>query len=157
LIVAAFVDPCTGQPSVTDKVSVQQDWCWAGGEGLDVYAYDANGAQIGHQFVEGGGVAASFQFDSQIIARLEIYHIGQGIDNLSFTLPASLARSCDADIAPPSCGDGVVGPGDLGQLLSQWGVCSPPCGADLFPAGSGDGVVGPGDLGHLLSQWGVCR
>jgi hypothetical protein len=65
---------------------------------------------------------------------------------------------CPADIFPVGAGsgDGAVGPGDLGQLLSQWGPCASPCPADLFPVASPDGNVGPGDLGQLLSQWGQC-
>jgi hypothetical protein len=66
-------------------------------------------------------------------------------------------KSCDADIFPVPNGDGTVGPGDLGQLLSQWGPCPAPCSADLFPVVIPDGVVGPGDLGQLLSEWGQCN
>jgi len=43
-------------------------------------------------------------------------------------------------------GDGAVGSGDLGVLLSQWGGSG---SADL----DGDGVVGSGDLGILLAAW----
>lgn len=43
-------------------------------------------------------------------------------------------------------GDGAVGSGDLGVLLSQWGG---PGSADL----DGDGLVGSGDLGILLAAW----
>ncbi len=64
---------------------------------------------------------------------------------------------CAADIFPVGAGDGVVGPGDLSQLLSKWGPCASPCAADLAPAGSPDGVVGPADLAQLLSQWGQCQ
>jgi hypothetical protein len=67
------------------------------------------------------------------------------------------AAACAADIFPIGNGDGAVGPGDLGQLLSKWGTCPAPCSADLFPVGAPDGVVGPGDLGQLLSAWGQCR
>jgi hypothetical protein len=65
------------------------------------------------------------------------------------------ARFCQADLFPQGSGDGDVGPGDLGQLLSQWGPC-PGCCEDLFPVNAPDGVVGPGDLAQLLSQWGPC-
>jgi len=67
------------------------------------------------------------------------------------------AIPCPADIFPVGAGDGIVGPGDLGQLLSKWGPCSAPCPADLFPVGAPDGIVGPGDLGQLLSKWGQCQ
>jgi hypothetical protein len=61
------------------------------------------------------------------------------------------------DIAPPG-GDGVVGPGDLAELLAQWGRCPPPdegdCTADIAPQPDGDGSVGPADLAELLANWG---
>jgi uncharacterized repeat protein (TIGR01451 family) len=63
---------------------------------------------------------------------------------------------CQEDLFPVGDPDGNVGPGDLGQLLSKWGICPAPCQADLFPVGSPDGVVGPGDLAQLLSKWGQC-
>jgi hypothetical protein len=72
---------------------------------------------------------------------------------------------CPADIFPPGSPDRVVGPGDLGQLLANWGACdfydpvcpdNATCPADLFPPGNPDGVVGPGDLGQLLANWGDC-
>ena len=51
-------------------------------------------------------------------------------------------------------GDGVVGPGDLANLLASWGPCSKkpktPCPADY----SKDGIVGPADLATLLANWG---
>jgi hypothetical protein len=62
---------------------------------------------------------------------------------------------CPADIAPAgSGGDGVVGAGDLAELLASWGAC-PGCPADLAPAG-GDGVVDAADLAQLLAGWGAC-
>jgi hypothetical protein len=67
------------------------------------------------------------------------------------------AIPCPADIFPVGAADGIVGPGDLGQLLSKWGPCSAPCPADLFPVGAPDAIVGPGDLGQLLSKWGQCQ
>ncbi|MFO0874535.1 MAG: hypothetical protein U0575_11270 [Phycisphaerales bacterium] len=60
-----------------------------------------------------------------------------------------------ADPTGPSAdlgGDGIVGGGDLGAMLGQWGPCMPPggaCPADL----DGDGTVGPKDLGILLASW----
>jgi hypothetical protein len=70
--------------------------------------------------------------------------------------------SCPADIFPQATGgDGVIGPGDLAQLLAQWGNCpgSGLCSGDISPtfaAGGGDGVVGPADLAQMLSTWGIC-
>jgi hypothetical protein len=73
-------------------------------------------------------------------------------------LPGDPPPLCPADLFP-RVGDGIVGAGDLGQLLAQWGPCPDPgdCPADIFPPGTGDGIVGPGDLGDLLAQWGACR
>jgi hypothetical protein len=63
--------------------------------------------------------------------------------------------TCAADIFPPPAGDGMVGAGDLGQLLASWGPC-PGCAADMFPVQAGDNIVGAGDLGQLLANWGQC-
>ena len=78
---------------------------------------------------------------------------------IAIDLPGDPPSLCPADIFPTLRGDGVVGPGDLGELLSQWGSCSDKrnCSADLFPTIGGDDIVGPGDLGELLAQWGLCR
>jgi hypothetical protein len=49
-------------------------------------------------------------------------------------------------------GDGVIGSADLAELLSQWGVCTPPagaCSADF----NADGVIDSADLAQLLSAW----
>jgi len=54
------------------------------------------------------------------------------------------APSCPADLD----GDGTVGGGDLGLLLSGWGTAS----GDI----SGDNVSNGKDLGILLSAWGPC-
>lgn len=149
LIVATFVDPCSGAPSATDIVSVQQDWCWAPGEGLDVYAYDLKGNEIGHQFVQGGGAAASFDFNQQIIARLDIFHIGQGIDNLSFTLPASVADGCPADANH----DNAINVDDLLTVINDWG----PCGLGICAGDSNcDHVVNVDDLLAVINAWGPC-
>lgn len=53
---------------------------------------------------------------------------------------------------PDLDGDGVVGAGDLAQLLGSWGPCPAGeiCPADL----DGDGTVGAGDLAALLGSWG---
>jgi hypothetical protein len=63
---------------------------------------------------------------------------------------------CVEDLFPVGRPDGTVGPADLAQLLSQWGLCESPCAADVFPVGKPDGIVGPGDLGQLLTAWGQC-
>lgn len=49
-------------------------------------------------------------------------------------------------------GDGLVGSGDLGILLSQWGSCPDgcaKCAGDL----DGDAAVNGADLGYLLASW----
>jgi hypothetical protein len=55
-------------------------------------------------------------------------------------------RPCAADLDA----DGVVGGGDLGYVLSNWGGIG---GADI----DGDGTVGGADLGLVLSNWGACQ
>lgn len=51
-------------------------------------------------------------------------------------------------------GDGVIGGGDLGTLLADWGACSGACTSDIDASGSVDG----GDLAALLKNWGQsCR
>jgi hypothetical protein len=67
---------------------------------------------------------------------------------------AGAARSLSATFTPPTNpadldGDGGVGSGDLGILLSAWGACSG-CAADI----DGNGEVNGADLATLLSSWG---
>ncbi|MBM4110082.1 MAG: hypothetical protein FJ254_01830 [Phycisphaerae bacterium] len=61
----------------------------------------------------------------------------------------------ELDIGAPACasdldGDGSVGGGDLGILLTAWGTAD--AAADL----DDDGLVGGGDLGIMLVAWGQC-
>ena len=74
----------------------------------------------------------------------------------AYVIEMSCSSTCEADMFPEGGGDGTVGPGDLGELLANWGSC-PGCSADLFPASNGDGDVGPGDLAELLASWGPCK
>jgi hypothetical protein len=46
----------------------------------------------------------------------------------------------------------IVDGGDLGVLLSEWGVVTPTTRSDL----NGDGFVDGADLGRLLANWGPC-
>ena len=46
----------------------------------------------------------------------------------------------------------IVDGGDLGGLLSEWGVVTPTTRSDL----NGDGFVDGADLGRLLANWGPC-
>jgi hypothetical protein len=75
-----------------------------------------------------------------------------------------VSMDSDGDRVPDECenpadinGDNMVGPGDLAELLAQWGQCPPPdgaeCSADIAPAG-GDDTVGVLDLAQLLAAWG---
>jgi len=68
-----------------------------------------------------------------------------GLDVLGMITPAVVTQAppcaCDLD------GDGVVGGGDVGVMLSNWGAG----GAGDF---NGDGRVTGLDLGILLSRWG---
>ncbi|MEY5060587.1 MAG: hypothetical protein RIS45_508 [Planctomycetota bacterium] len=55
---------------------------------------------------------------------------------------------CNADIT----GDGLVNGGDLGVLLSAWGVALPSGDGDV----NHDGLVNGSDLSMVLSSWGAC-
>jgi hypothetical protein len=46
----------------------------------------------------------------------------------------------------------IVDGGDLGVLLSEWGVVTPTTNSDL----NRDGFVNGADLGMLLANWGPC-
>ena len=68
-------------------------------------------------------------------------------------------RPWHADIWPRSSecgcgfGDAFVGPGDLAELLANWGACAGCC-EDIAPVGAPDGNVGAADLAELLANWG---
>ena len=74
----------------------------------------------------------------------------EGNDNTPDKEDGDPANDCIGDLD----GDGQVGGGDLGLLLSMWGGCNPgqPCTADF----NNDGEVDGGDLGLLLSLWNSC-
>jgi len=67
----------------------------------------------------------------------------------TFGQSAGSVRVFDLRLPADLDGDGCVGSGDLGVLLSAWGGPAP----DL----DGDGVAGEGDLGIILAAWGGCR
>lgn len=101
MIVAYFVDPCTSVPSVTDYAGTRQDFCWVSGEGIDMYAYDADGNLLDHQFNSGGGNFLAFSFPQPIIARLEMICILQGIDDFTFNPPVPVLKgdmNCDGEL-----------------------------------------------------------
>jgi hypothetical protein len=110
------------------------------------------GASAGGDFALAGTVG---QHDASALMIGNAYSLSGG-----FWYPADVVPSaCPGDLFPPSedcgLGDGTIGAGDLGALLSSWGPC-PDCCADLLPLPSGDGVVGPSDLAALLASWGQC-
>jgi hypothetical protein len=63
-------------------------------------------------------------------------------------LGANTECNCPGDLNA----DGIVNGGDMGLLLSSWGLCGASCPHDL----NNDGKVNGGDLGLLLSGWGTC-
>lgn len=142
VIVATFVDPCTGGPAVTASAGTAQDNCWFPGEGIDMKAFDSNGNLLAQQFNAGGGNLVVFSFEKPVIARIEMACALQGIDNFQFTAVVPI-RSPDLD------GDGDVDGSDLGSLLGEWGPCAGCCAADL----NLDGEVDGSDLGTLLGAW----
>lgn len=110
-IVASFVDPCTGVASVTSYAGTAQDSCWVPGEGIDMFAYDRDGNQIGHEFNAGGGHFTAFSFPQPVIARLDMYCILQGIDNLAFIAPVPVLRgdlNCDGAVTSSDVGPFVL-------------------------------------------------
>lgn len=97
-IVAVFVDPCTGVPSVTTFAGTRQDNCWVPGEGIGMVALNAAGDEIGSLFNSGAGNFESFTFPQPIIARLVMSPVLQGIDDFTFNPPVPVLQgdlNCD--------------------------------------------------------------
>ncbi len=67
---------------------------------------------------------------------------------VDFILPLATSEPCPWDLD----GDGVVGAGDLAQMLGQWGAAGGNGPADF----NMDGVVNAGDLAVMLGAWGAC-
>lgn len=124
-IVAIFVDPCTGAPSVTDFAGSRQDFCWVPGEGIDMYWYDANGVELHHEFNAGGGALLTFSTPQPVIARLDMYCVLQGIDDFTFNTPQPVLRG-DMD-----CSD-TLEVGDVEPFVLA--LIDPDQYAALFPA-----------------------
>ena len=83
---------------------------------------------------------------------------GDGVVDVNEILFLGTGADIDANMRLDGCTsfididqNGVVDAGDLGWLLSRWGLLAkeaPECDLD------DDGVIGPGDLATLLSNWG---
>jgi hypothetical protein len=95
------------------------------------YAERSDGAFLGRCFA--GGIPVQAVADS-----LRSLDLG---DDFELSCPADLNR------------DGDVNGGDLGLLLTSWGIS----GACLQGDIDGDGTVSGSDLGAILSQWGACN
>lgn len=121
-IIATFVDPCTGVPSVTDSAGTRQDLCWVPGEGIDMYWYDENGVELHHEFNAGGGNLTSFSTPEPAIARLGMTCLLQGIDDFVFNSPQAILRgdlNCDVavdtnDVSPFALA--LIAPDEYGAL-----------------------------------------
>jgi hypothetical protein len=87
------------------------------------------------------GLVSTQVFDRVVLKGIQ----ATNVDDLHFGPPIPL-------IIGDMNADGVVGPFDLAQLLSQWGRCDNPfnCPADF----TGDDIIGPADLAQLLAHWG---
>ncbi len=73
----------------------------------------------------------------------------KNVDGPYFIEGAVTVCGCAADITD----DGVVNGGDLGVMLSNWGLASSSGVGDV----SHDGVVDGVDLAELLARWGICQ
>ncbi len=73
----------------------------------------------------------------------------KNVDGPYFIEGAVTVCGCAADITD----DGVVNGGDLGVMLSNWGLASSSGVGDI----SHDGVVDGVDLAELLARWGTCQ
>ena len=73
----------------------------------------------------------------------------KNVDGPYFIEGAVTVCGCAADITD----DGVVNGGDLGVMLSNWGLASSSGVGDI----SHDGVVNGIDLAELLARWGICQ
>ncbi len=73
----------------------------------------------------------------------------KNVDGPYFIEGAVTVCGCAADITD----DGVVNGGDLGVMLSNWGLASSSGVGDI----SHDGVVNGIDLAELLARWGTCQ
>ena len=73
----------------------------------------------------------------------------KNVDGPYFIEGAVTVCGCAADITD----DGVVNGGDLGVMLSNWGLASSSGVGDI----SHDGVVDGVDLAELLARWGICQ
>jgi len=65
---------------------------------------------------------------------------------------------CPGDVAPSSCGNGIVNVEDLLTVIGSWGPCSTtggPC-ADISPQPIPDFSVNVQDLLAVIGSWGAC-
>lgn len=63
-------------------------------------------------------------------------------------------KTCPADIAPLTLGDGEVNIDDLLLVISNWNF---QCPADIAPLPNGNGTVNIDDLLMVIGTWGPCR
>jgi len=71
---------------------------------------------------------------------------------------AANCPDCPADVAPASCGNGIVNVDDLLAVINAWGACSPtggPC-PDLAPQPIPNFAINVDDLLALINSWGSC-
>lgn len=150
LVVINYLQPihlqfedASGDPAPVDKVGAWND---PTGSMIKLEVFDGKGALLESVTASQGFflgiehaaiVSATFSFVSVQSV------VGFSLDDITVGGNGAIVGDLD--------GDGVVGGGDLGLLLSAWGTCAAPCcAADLDASGVIDGA----DLGIMLGAWG---
>ena len=129
---AFFVDPDTGAPAAVDYVGTRQDNCWYPGEGIGLETYDIHGNLLDSGFNSVPGGLLAFSYEEPIVSMLKMSCVGQGVDDLEFSVPVALACPRVTDLQIELTNE---------ALLLQW---SPVAEADVYrilcDTGSGEWV-----------------
>ncbi len=150
-----------GDATWTDRFYPEVSWDSPGGDFDAVPSGTVTVEALGPQFFAGDGVLADVQ--SWIDGAPNFGWIVIGDESTPRTATAWLSReyfelpktprlAVEFELPPSNpfdlTGDGIVGPGDLSQLLGSWGACED-CPADF----NQDGFVDASDLAQLIGNW----